>query len=166
MIKAVGFDLDSTIAYNYHRQWMVPLIMSKTPGAPTWDDYSMMCAYDTPIEGTVALMRALSGDYQNWIITGRSDAAREMTEDWLREHDIPYLGLIMRPAGDRTANGKFKVQMIRRLLNDHGIAITLFVEDYPAAAAYITKHTGIPHLLVNPNYPADAPHNNENTKGV
>lgn len=165
MIEAVGFDLDSTIANTYHRQWMVPEIKEYKPDSPTWDDYSMKCADDTPIPGTVALMNALYGYSDICIITGRADSARELTLNWLWQHNIPFTSLIMRPAGDRTNNGKFKVQQIEKL-QAQGFKFTLFVEDYPEAAAYITEHTGIPCLLVNANYPADAPHQNENTGGV
>jgi predicted secreted acid phosphatase len=166
MIDAVGFDLDSTIANTYHRQWMVPAILAKGPGAPTWDDYSMECANDTPIEGTVALMRMLSSaGHLIFIITGRSAAAEALTRHWLNRHHIPCDALLMRPAGDRTANGKYKVQQIRKAA-DLGYKVTLFVEDWPEAGDYITEHTGIPCLLVNANYPADAPHQNENSRSV
>lgn len=165
MIEAVGFDLDSTIAHTYHRQWMVKEIQArpKFPGQKTWDDYSMECENDTPIEGTVALMRSLP--YLKFIITGRSAGAMGLTREWLAKHDIPYDGLLMRPAGDRTPNGKYKVQMLRRIA-DEGYKVFLFVEDYPEAAEYITEHTGIPCLLVNANYPPDAPHQNENSRSV
>jgi predicted secreted acid phosphatase len=169
VIEAVGFDLDSTIANTYHRQWMVEEIQTKPkfPGQKTWDDYSMACADDTPIEGTVALMRMLSAEagLLIFIITGRSAAAEALTRHWLNRHHIPCDALVMRPTGDRTANGKFKVEQIRKCA-DLGYKVTLFVEDYPDAAEYITKHTGIPCLLVNANYPASAPHQNENSRGV
>lgn len=170
MIEAVGFDLDSTIANTYHRQWMVEEIQTKPkfPGQKTWDDYSMACADDTPIEGTVALMRTLAGLYQIHIITGRSAGARELTETWLAGWHIPYDGLHMRPAGDRTANGRFKVDTIWniRAASQFPLKFVLFVEDWPEAGAYIQEHTGIPVMLVNANYPADAPHQNENSRSV
>lgn len=167
-IEAVSFDLDSTIANTLHRQWMVPEIKAKRPGGPTWDDYSMACENDTPIYGAVTLMRALRPNHHIHIITGRSAGARSLTETWLAGWDIPYDGLHMRPAGDRTANGKYKVATLRSIQATSLVPMkfVLFVEDYPEAAEYITEHTGIPCLLVNANYPADAPHQNENTKGV
>jgi uncharacterized HAD superfamily protein len=156
---AVLFDLDSTIASTLHRQWMVDLIRSGARGAPTWDDYSMACAKDEPIEGTIALMRILAMDNHLFIITGRSEAARELTLDWLSNHLVPFDDLYMRPAGDRTANGKYKVQTIEKL-RERGYNPGLFVEDWPEAADYIREHAGIPVLLVNANYPKDAPHQN------
>lgn len=166
MIEAVAFDLDSTIANTLHRQWMVKEIQTKPkfPGQKTWDDYSMACADDTPIEGTVAMMRLISS-FPIFIITGRSAAARDLTRAWLRMHQVPFDGLLMRPAGDRTPNGRYKVEVLRRLQRE-GYDVKLFVEDFPDAAEYITEHTGVPCLLVNANYPADAPHQNENSRGV
>jgi predicted secreted acid phosphatase len=155
MIEAVTFDLDSTIADTLHRQWMVDEIMAKKPGAPTWDDYSMECVDDTPIAGTVALMRMLSSQGMLiFIVTGRSAAAKTMTRHWLEQNDIPCDALVMRPAGDRTPNGKFKVEKIRYLA-ELDYKVILHVEDSPDIAKYIQEHTGIPVLLVNPAYPED-----------
>lgn len=163
MLDAVLFDLDSTIANTTHRQWMVPLIKAGGEGAPTWDDYSMACANDAPIEGTIALMNALAQRYVLFIVTGRSEAAYILTEKWLVENDVPFSDIFMRPAGDRTPNGKFKVGVINQLRETVWNPI-LFVDDYPEAAEYIRKHAGIPVLLVNPGKFADG--QNENLGAV
>ena len=162
-MDAILFDLDSTIADTLHRQWMVPLIKAGGEGAPTWDDYSLACADDKPIESTIALMRTLARTHIIYIVTGRSDAARDLTENWLWEHGVPYAYVYMRPAGDRTPNGAYKVRIIKHLYAFHVNPI-LFVEDYPEAADYIEKHAGIPVLRVLGNY--NPPAENENAGSV
>jgi hypothetical protein len=166
-IPCVVFDLDSTIANTFHRQWMVPLILAGGEEAPTWDDYSILCAEDTPIEGVVTLMRILSAEAGMliFIVTGRSAAARDLTHEWLAKHKIPYDALLMRAAGDRTPNGVFKVAMIDQIRKG-GYDPVLALEDWPQAGEYINEHTRVPVVLVNANYPADALHQNENSRGV
>jgi hypothetical protein len=151
--KVVTFDLDSTLASTYHRQHMIK------PKGTDWEAYSLASAADTPIEGTVVLLRMLGATYPVHIITGRSDAAFDMTRYWLIQHGIPVDGLWMRPAGDRTPNGKYKIARILHL-RESGQEPVLHVEDYPEAGDEIRAATGVPVLLVNPNYPKDAPHQN------
>lgn len=159
----VIFDLDSTLADTRHRQWMVPLIKQRKgdsrpiDNSPTWDTYSLACTGDTPIAGTVALARFL--DWRCYdgmpllaIVTGRSESARTDTENWLQAYKVPYDRLIMRPAGDRTPNPVFKVDVIDKLRDD-GHEVVLFVDDYAAVADAIRHyHPDIPVLLVNPGY--------------
>ncbi len=159
MRDVVCFDLDSTIADTLHRQWMVEEIKASRNKGPTWEDYSLACSDDKPIEGTIALTQQLKRNWLVFIVTGRSSAARELTEDWLSKHQVAYDGLLMRPAGDRTPNGQYKIDVINQL-RDEGYKPVLFVEDFPEAAEEIRKATGVPVLLVNPGYPDDAPHSN------
>src|SRR5215469_1058342 len=157
MTEVVLFDLDSTIADTYHRQWMVPEI--KAGNGPTWDDYSMACSDDKPIEGVISMLRMLSDAGKLiFIVTGRSDAARDLTQEWLKQNHVPWDALLMRKAGDRTPNGTYKRAAIKKI-EDAGYEPVLFVEDYPAVADEI-RATGLPVLLVNPGYPEDAPHQN------
>lgn len=163
MTRAVLWDLDSTLANTAHRQPMVPLIKAKA--GPTWEDYSMACVDDTPVDGTVALVRLLATStytdpdgnrqpYRQYGVSGRSDAARQLTLDWFAKHGIPLDNVYLRPAGDHTPNGKYKVGVIRRL-RDKGVDVALFVEDWKETADYIYAKTGVPVLVVQGDYLAD-----------
>lgn len=157
MTRAVLWDLDSTLCNTAHRQPMVPLIKAKA--GPTWEDYSLACTGDTPVEGTVALVRLLDqmdpdGVLHQYGVSGRSDAARALTLDWFAKHGIPLDNVYLRPAGDHTPNGKYKVGVIRRL-RDKGIDVVLFVEDWKETADYIYAKTGVPVLVVQGDYLAD-----------
>lgn len=166
-IPCAVFDLDSTVADTFHRQWMVEEITTKPkfPGQKTWDDYSMECAKDTPMAGTVTLMRLLSAEagLLIFIVTGRSSRAKTITRHWLLQNHIPCDALLMRPEGDRTPNGEYKVAMIEKM-RSLGYEPVIAFEDWAECGDYITKETGVPVVLVNPNYP-DRPLLNEN-RGV
>lgn len=165
MTRAVLWDLDSTLANTSHRQHMVPLIKAKA--GPTWEDYSMACTGDTPVEGTVALARLIasltvpvsdgltmqvsSNRVMQYGVSGRSEAARQLTLDWFAEHGVPLDNVYLRPDGDHTPNGKYKVRVIRRL-RDKGIDVVLFVEDWKETADYIHDKTGVPVLVVQGDY--------------
>jgi len=158
--RVVLWDLDSTLANTAHRQPMIPEIRAKT--GPTWEDYSMACTDDTPVEGTVALVRMLASStftdtdgnrhpYRQYGVSGRSEAARGLTLDWFQRYGVPLDGLYLRPAGDRTPNGKYKAGVIKSL-RDSGADVVLFVEDWKETAAYIREKTGVPVLVVQGDY--------------
>lgn len=144
----VCWDLDSTIRSTLHRRYLLAEIRA---GRATWDDYSLLAADDVPIAGAVALLQLLDQqpDIFNVAVTGASAAARELTEDWCRKHNVPLAEFIMRPAGDGTPNEVFKVAAVRKL-QAAGMDVQLFVEDWEPIARYIAQETGIPVLGVNP----------------
>jgi hypothetical protein len=156
MTRVVLWDLDSTLANTAHRQPMVPAIRAKT--GPTWEDYSMACVDDTPVEGTVALVRLIAsladlptGNVRQYGVSGRSEAARQLTLDWFTRHEVPLDDLYLRPAGDHTPNGKYKVGVINQL-REAGTDVLLFVEDWKETADYIHAKTGVPVLVVQGDY--------------
>lgn len=121
----------------------------------------MACVDDTPVEGTVALVRLLSGlgqESENPVyqygVSGRSDAARDVTLEWFARHDVQLDNVYLRPAGDHTPNGRYKVGVIRQLRAD-GLDVVLFVEDWKETADYIHSETGVPVLVVQGDYLAD-----------
>lgn len=118
----------------------------------------MACVDDTPVEGAVALVRLLSelgqeskNPLYQYGVSGRSEAARQLTLDWFKRHDVPLDDLFLRPAGDHTPNGRYKVGVIRQL-RESGVEVVLFVEDWAETAEYIHGKTGVPVLVVQGDY--------------
>lgn len=144
--EVVCFDLDSTLRSTMHRRHLIPEIRA---GRATWDDYSLLAGDDKPIEGAVALLRLLENLTWNIAVSGTADSALGLTRDWAARHAVPLDDYLLRPAGDRTPNGEWKVSCVRRL-QDAGLTVRLFIEDWGPAAAYIREQTGIPVLGVNP----------------
>jgi hypothetical protein len=145
----VLFDLDSTLCNTLHRQSMIPEIQA---GAKTWEDYSLACMDDSPIEGAVLLARMLWPLHKIGIASGRNEAARTLTTRWLDLQAVPYDRLLLRPEGDYTENGLLKVRWIREY-QAAGYDVAMFVEDWPETAETIRAATGVPVLVVNPCYP-------------
>ena len=141
---AAGFDLDSTIANTEHRRHLMPHV---TPGS-TWDDYAAACPGDTPVEGVIAVMRALHPTHQIHIVSGRSGSAEALTRAWLAEHDVPYDFLCLRGAGDVSANGMAKARYLTGLAGQ-GVKPVVFFDDWPGAAEIIREEAGVPVVLVS-----------------
>lgn len=141
---AAGFDLDSTIAHTEHRRHLMPHV---TPGS-TWDDYAAACPGDAPVEGVVAVMRALYPTHEIHIISGRSTSARALTVTWLAAHDIPYDVLHLRGPGEISENGMAKAAYLMSL-EASGVRPVVFFEDWPPVAELINEHAGVPVVLVN-----------------
>lgn len=144
------WDLDSTVRSTEHRRWIIPDIVA---GNATWEDYSMLCSGDTPIEGSVALMREAK-DVSHIAVTGSYECARNLTSIWLGKNDVPLSAVVMRPNGYLLDNEKWKVMVVQALWRA-GADIRLFFEDWPGIAAYIKQETGIPVVGINPFYPAE-----------
>ena len=156
-LPVLCWDLDSTIADNLHRQPMIDKIKA---GECTWDDYSLACPDDKLIHGTAWLMYLLDHGHRHFILTGRSEVARELTEEWLGVRGVKYDRLIMRQPGDHRPNPKLKVAMLDDLVEE-GLTVTGYFDDWPAAAAAVRKaFPALPVVVLNPCYPEGAPHGN------
>lgn len=145
-MKVVCWDLDSSVRSTVHRRHLVPEIRA---GRATWDDYSLLAEKDEPIEGAITLMRLLQPHHLNIAVSGTSNAALETTVEWCRRYSVPLEDFILRPEGDYTPNGVWKVSAVRRL-QEAGLNVVLFVEDWAPSAAYIREHAKVPVLGVNP----------------
>lgn len=112
----VVFDLDNTLADCSARvkKYLLDAHGKKKRFNDTdWDSFYLACDHDEPIVPNIAVCHALieyGHDVQIW--TGRSDIARDKTEDWLTFHGIPpsiAASMLMRPAGDYTHDDKLKI---------------------------------------------------------
>lgn len=114
----VVFDLDGTLANCEER---VNKHLLNEDGSrrekPDWDNFFKDCPYDKPIWTTLAVLEALHESGHNvWIWTGRSDIAKQETEEWLLMHgvspDIIFNRLKMRAADDRRNDDEVKPKWI------------------------------------------------------
>ena len=140
------WDLDTTLADTQHRR---PLLARVKASEATWEEYSLAAAGDTPREAAVVLMRRLPGPH--YVVSGRSEVARELTWAWFRRHDIPVVRLVLRPEGDYAPSAEFKVKSIERLKQQ--VNPVLYFEDWAPAAQAVREQCGIPVLTINPEYP-------------
>ncbi len=144
--EVVCWDLDSSVRSTMQRRWKVAEVRA---GRATWDDYSMLASDDTPMPGSVALMRMLDMEFLNFAVSGTSSDALDITAGWAALHDVPLDDYMLRPAGSRMPVEEWKVRCIREL-QSRGLIVKLFVEDWAPAARFIAEHTEVPVLGINP----------------
>lgn len=113
------FDLDSTLANIDHR---LPHQDTRDGGAKAL--FNALCVNDTPIPQMCRLFRTLDARNFVRIWTGRTEAVREQTLDWIAKHvdarwaviarDFPKM-LMMRPVGDRRPDNELKLMWLNAL---------------------------------------------------
>ncbi len=145
---AVVWDLDSTVADTSHRHHMLEKIKA---GDATWDDYSLACLRDTPVTAAVATMKLFWRSSLQIAVSGRGAIAQAHTEKWVRVWKVPLDKVILRPEGDFTPSDELKVRELRAI-EDAGITILLYVDDWPSTANAVADALRIPVLKVNPDY--------------
>lgn len=96
-----------------------------------WDNFHKACVNDKPIQPMIDIYQMLDagaeklGTTEFLILTGRSEAVRVETMDWLLDQGINYNQLIMRPEKNYTADHELKEQWLHKLQETHQI-LTVF----------------------------------------
>lgn len=66
---------------------------------------------DKPIQVIINLLAILHPVYTIILFSGRDGSCRDLTEQWLQEHQVPYHELLMRKAGDKRKDCIVKQEM-------------------------------------------------------
>jgi phosphoglycolate phosphatase-like HAD superfamily hydrolase len=106
MKDIVVFDLDGTLADCSHRLHHI----LKEP--KDWDAFFKECDKDAPITYMIDFFHTLSCHYTTYIVTGRSEVAKQQTETWLLDKRCFPDRLIMRQEGDHTDDHILKLKMV------------------------------------------------------
>lgn len=109
-MKTVIFDIDGTLSDPTHRRHHV---LTKPKNWAAWNAGMHL---DKPNEPIVALSRILRHFYSIVLCTGREEAYRQVTLDWLEKHDIRFDEMHMRPTADYRADDIIKSEMLDRML--------------------------------------------------
>lgn len=143
MTDYILVDLDGTLANTTYRR---QLLDKGREGGPDWRAYSLACADDPPIPEMLWLVRALRCRGHIVIMSGRDEAARQLTEHWLDEHGVTYHRLLMRAEGDRTKNVDLKLRWIDQLAEE-GHRIRFAIDNFPAVLSAIEEKWDVSTLL-------------------
>lgn len=142
MAKIYVFDIDGTVADNSHRtKWV-----EQTP--KNWAKYNETMAQDKPIKDIIELVRTLSDNGEIIFCTGREEVYRDITEKWLREADIPWSALYMRPKKDYRPDNIVKVELLERIRKFDGEPFMWF--DDRDSVVLAIRAEGIRVLQVQP----------------
>jgi hypothetical protein len=146
MKKFVIFDLDGTIANIDHRRHFVEGKGSRATDEE-WRCFFAACVDDRPNEPVIETLRALRAQgYRIIILSGRSDEVGDETKAWLKENQVPYDELYMRPEGNYEPDQKWKA----RFLGKFAPAEILCVFDDRDKVVRMWRDHGIPCFQVAP----------------
>ncbi len=122
--KVVLFDIDGTLADIEHRRHNLD------GPKPDWKSFNEQMGDDTPNAPIVALYKTLwaAPDYSLILVTGRNEASRSLTEQWLAWNEIPFARLLMRKDKDFRADHIIKEEILDQLLAE-GLEIAFTVDD-------------------------------------
>ena len=134
------FDIDGTITDVSHRQHF----LRQEP--KDWDSFNAAMAGDAPQNHIIDLIDYLFEMHTIVLLTGRSSDYRGVTEQWLKDHHVKYMELIMRPSGDRTDDAIIKSNAADRLIHDLG-RIDMVYEDRDRVVK-MWRERGIPCMQV------------------
>jgi hypothetical protein len=142
------FDLDGTIANQTHRLHLVKSHPRR------WQEFFDLCGRDTPYKHIRLIMRALWNVSRGFdaipklklfIVSGRPDSHREVTEAWLWKYGIPYHEMYMRVAGDTRPDTVIKAEILDQLVAEHEVLCAF--DDRPSVIK-LWKSRGIPVLEI------------------
>ena len=112
----IVIDMDSTMCFN----------MSKIPWYGPGSTEGMIT--DIPNKGVIDVVKAMQdADYHIIVCTGRNEAQREVTEQWLKGHYIEPTEIYMRNDYDYRKGVEIKEELINKILEKYNI--TAIFED-------------------------------------
>ena len=131
MKHCVIFDIDGTLADGSHRQHLI-----RGPGKKNWPAYQKLAYDDVPVWPVIKALKAFSTYHTVFIVSGRGEQEREITENWLFEKasvfpDFDYKALYMRPARDSRADTEIKEEILRTKIMTAGYWPQCIFDDRP-----------------------------------
>ena len=120
--NAILVDLDGTLCNVEHR---VHHVKAKPKN---WKAFNEAMDQDESYFWCIELIAAMRArGYKTYFVTGRDENFREMTEAWLKRHNVAHDGLYMRAANDFREDSDVKEELYLGKIEKH--AQVLFVVD-------------------------------------
>lgn len=145
--SVVTVDLDSTLCDNSHRQHLL-----KGPDGPLeqYLKYERLCGGDCLVEGVAAVVRLLGQSHALIGVSGRTEAVRGITWDWLNRHDFGFADLRLDDSDGYWFyhHSDYKAHQISKL-QEEGHDVVLHLDDWSSTVESL-KPLGVPVLVVRP----------------
>ena len=128
MNDSVIFDLDGTLADIEVRR----MLSTKANGKLDWDVFfdPANISLDEPNHSVIKMAQVLSeSNHTIVILSGRSAVTKEATIEWLKQYDVPYDVLTMRPTEQPWAympDDELKKEWLTKLFPDKNNIICVF----------------------------------------
>lgn len=130
--RVVIFDLDGTLADGRHRLHLLP--KQDYHLTESWTEFNLAAKDDLPLWDNIELCNTLAQRYHLIILSGRSDVAREITKEWLTQHQVQYHELVMRKQSDNRKDTEIKEEFLRTVGFDR---IMCAFDDLPHVAYHL-----------------------------
>jgi uncharacterized HAD superfamily protein len=121
--KDVIVDIDGTLADVSHRLHHIRGKRKK------WQKFFALMSEDKPVKEVIDKVAELAKTHNIYIVSGRPEDYRAITEEWLDLHEVPYNALYMREAEDHRPDDIVKQEILDKHF-DSG-RIKLVIEDRP-----------------------------------
>jgi uncharacterized HAD superfamily protein len=121
--KDVIVDIDGTLADVSHRLHHIRGKRKK------WQKFFALMAEDKPVKEVIDKVVSLSKTHNIYIVSGRPEDYRDITRQWLELHEVPYMNLYMRKAGDHRPDDRVKQEILDEHFDKE--RIELVIEDRP-----------------------------------
>lgn len=114
-MKTFIFDIDGTLANIEHRR---DFVRTKPKN---WSAFNNAMHLDTPNEDIIWLAQTFHAmGHTILIASGRGEEQREVTEKWLKDHNVPHVKLFMRPAKDNRRDDIIKEEILFQIEKEFG----------------------------------------------
>lgn len=120
-------DIDGVVADVRHR------LRHVTERPKDWRAFFAGAADDPLLPEGEETVRRLAEVYDIVYLSGRPERLREVTERWLRQHDLPAGPLLLRAYDDYRPARLFKVEVLRKLAETSTVVV--LVDDDPRVLA-------------------------------
>jgi predicted kinase len=138
--KIIICDIDGTVADCEHRRHFL------TDGPKKdWDGFFDAMKDDTIREGVLQLLTLTYKDHPVVMVSGRPDNYRDITENWLKDNNVPYRYLLMRRAGDFRPDTIVKEEILMKYFNKDDIE--MIIDDRPSVIS-MWRRNGLPVIDV------------------
>jgi predicted ATPase len=115
MNKIIVFDIDGTLANIEHRRAFV------ATKPKNWKAFNAGIVNDTPHEDIVWLAQSFDNGLNKIVLcSGRGEEHRIVTEKQMRDFDVPFNALYMRPAKDHRPDDIIKVELLQQIRSEFG----------------------------------------------
>jgi hypothetical protein len=131
--RIVLVDIDGTLADVNHRLHHV------RGRKKNWKRFFQAMHLDPPNQVIVDWVKNLAPEYEVYVVSGRPDDYRDVTEKWLQQQGVRYRELRMRRAGDHRADTIVKQEILNSFNKDE----IAFVIDDRASVCDMWRSNGL-----------------------
>ena len=136
-MKQVIIDLENTLSDSRHRMFLLEL-------GDEQEEFQLRFKDDKVNHNVKFFMKSLmKKGYAITILTAKIDSYRDMVVDWLKENDISYHYLVMKPEDSKQNSLEFKESYVL----DTTVKISFALNDVGAECAMFEKYN-IPCLRI------------------